>query len=161
MLKIIAIGITPRIDEVEHELMQEWLDGTHPMSSKRTYYDSGTPRKSKLVDVDQSGAGPNEIAREDGDRSSMDNVSSGYNRGPEPGGRADDETGPGNTSQPPETDAKQIERMFMTEDQVNNFLFRNEESNKLDNSRSHLFNVFQGNNYGPAPRSRTWQRTFN
>ncbi len=102
MLKVVAIGIIPRIDEVERDRIQELLDGTHPMSPYRKTYDTGTKRKTVL---DQSPMGPNEIVTEQGDRGSHDNVGSGYKQGPNAGGRADDETGPGNTSDPdPEQD---------------------------------------------------------
>lgn len=90
---VLAIGITPRIDEYARDVIQEFLDGTHPMSPKRKVYDTGTKKKTVL---DQSPVGPNEIADEPGDRTSHDNVGSGYKEDPDPGGRPDDETGPGN-----------------------------------------------------------------
>ncbi len=92
---VVALRNSPRINEQPFEDLQEWLSGVHPLSPIRKTHDSGKPRE---VFPDLSPAGPNEITREKEDRSSMSGVSSGYNRGMDPGGRADDETGPGNTS---------------------------------------------------------------
>lgn len=160
MLKIIAIGINPRINDVERDRIQEWLDGTHPMSSHRNYYDSGTPRKSKLLHLDQSGVGPNEIPREKDDRSSMSDVSSGYNRGLDPGGQADDETGPGNSKQVQETDPNKTNQRFMTEGEISNFLFRNEDSAKRDRKTRSELSTIRGKSYGPPPQSGRWERHF-
>jgi hypothetical protein len=92
--QVVAIGITPRIDEFHRDRVQEFLDGTHPMSPERKKYDSGTKRKTVL---DQSPVGPAETGGA-GDRLSHDNVGSGYDAGLDPGGPPDDETGPGFTS---------------------------------------------------------------
>jgi len=98
MLKIanpkVAIGITPRIHEMPFESIQERLDGMHPMSPQRRVYDTGTKKKTVL---DPSPAGPSERPEGADDRTSHTNVGSGYDKGLDPGGQADDETGPGNT----------------------------------------------------------------
>lgn len=107
---VLAIGITPRIDEYKRDVVQELLDGTHPMSPKRKLYDTGTKKKTVL---DQSPVGPNEIADEPGDRTSHDNVGSGYKEGLDPGGRADDEVGPGYTPN------RDLEQEFTTPDTPN------------------------------------------
>ena len=159
MLSVISKGHIPLIDEFERNRMQEFLDGTHPLSSKRKDYDTGTSRPTMAIPM----SGRDEIKREPDDVGAHDDVSSGYNEGLDPGGRADDETGPGNTSIKPETDPNQISRMWMTEDEVSNFLFRNEESNKLDQqSHAQLYNVFRGQSYGPPPRKEhgKWQHAY-
>jgi len=138
--QVIAIGITPRIYEYERDRIQEFLDGIHPMSPKKTKYDTGTKRKTVL---DQSPMGPAETGGP-GDRLSHDNVGSGYNKGVDPAGQADDETGPGNT---PKSDKEQT---FMSHDNAD-LAFKNDfdtssvwsplnyESNKRDqNSTNHL-----------------------
>ena len=106
---VTAIGITPRIDEYKRDLIQEFIDGTHPLSSHRKTEDSGARRK---VFLEQSPAGPNETGGA-GDRLSHDGVGSGYDKGRDPGGRADDEVGPGNTLNP------DPEQEFTTPDTVN------------------------------------------
>ncbi len=108
---VIAIGITPRIDEYKRDLIQEFMDGTHPLSSHRKTEDSGARRK---VFLEQSPAGPNETGGPD-DRLSHDGVGSDY--GP---GRADDEVGPGNTLNP------DPEQEFTTPDTVNR-IFGNDD----------------------------------
>lgn len=113
---VVAIGITPRIDEYKRDLIQEMLDGNHPLSSHRKTEDSGARRK---VFLEQSPAGPNETGGPD-DRTSHDNVGSGYDKGLDPGGRADDEIGPGNT---PNRDPEQE---FTSPDTVNR-IFGNEK----------------------------------
>lgn len=89
---VVALRNSPRIYELPFEQVQEWL-GSNPTSPFRKNHDSG---KRREVIPDLSPAGPNETIQEDGDRGSHDNVGSGYNDG----GRADDETGPGNASNP-------------------------------------------------------------
>lgn len=113
---VIAIGITPRIDEYKRDLIQEFLDGSHPLSSLRKTEDSGARRK---VFLEQSPAGPNETGGP-GDILSHDNVGSGYDKGRDPGGRADDEVGPGNTPNP------DPEQEFTTPDTVNR-IFGNDD----------------------------------
>lgn len=138
--QVVAIGITPRIDEYQRDRVQELLDGIHPMSPKKKTYDTGTKKKNVL---DQSPFGPAETGGP-GDRLSHDNVGSGYNKGLNPGGQADDETGPGNTSKPDK------EQTFTTPD-TSELAFKNDfdtssrwsplnyESNKRDrNSTNHL-----------------------
>ncbi len=150
----VAIGITPRVNDAYRDLIEERLNGINPMSPVRQTYDTGTKRKTIL---DQSGFGPNEIPREQGDKSSMDNVSSGYTVGSDTDRPADDETGPGFTRSVPETDVKHLHRQFMSQDEIGNFLFRNEDSDKRDQkSRANLFNVYQGQHYGPTPKSTRW-----
>ena len=156
MLKVIAIGINPRIYDVERDRIQEFLDGTHPMSSKRKTYDSGTKKKTVL---DQSPVGPPEIPEEPGDKSSHDNVGSGYNKGPDPGGQADDETGPGNT---PSTDKEQTFTDHSTSEIAsrsnNDFSSKwsplNFDSNKRDQKiTQHLMRLHNGN---PISKSRRY-----
>lgn len=113
--KVVAIGIV-NIDDYKRDLIQEFLDGTHPLSSRRTTYDTGTKRRTVL---DQSPFGPNETGGP-GDRLSHDNVGSGYNKGRDPGGRADDEVGPGNTPNP------DPEQEFMSPDTTNR-IFGNDD----------------------------------
>lgn len=113
---VVAIGITPRIDEYKRDLIQEFLDGTHPLSSFRQQYDTGTKRKTIL---DQSPVGPNETGGA-GDRTSHDNVGSGYDKDLNPGGRGNEETGPGYT---PNRDPEQD---FTTPDTVNR-IFGNDD----------------------------------
>ena len=105
---VTAIGIV-NIDDYKRDLIQEFLDGTHPLSSKRKTYDTGTKRKTVL---DQSPVGPNETGGA-GDRLSHDNVGSGYDKGRDPGGRADDEVGPGYTPN------RDLEQEFTTPDTTN------------------------------------------
>lgn len=115
--QVVAIGITPRIDDVRHDRIQELLEGTHPMSSQKKKYDTGTKRKTVL---DPSPAGPEEIPEEPEDRSSHHNVGSTYYRGSNSsGGQADDETGPGNT---PKSDKEQT---FTSHDTVD-LAFKND-----------------------------------
>jgi len=138
--KVIAIGITPRIDEYERDVIQEFLDGTHPMSPKRKTYDTGTKKK---VVLDQSPMGPNETGGTE-DRTSHDNAGSGYDKGANPGGRADDEAGPGNTTNPdPEQDFTShdtVDHVFGNEgDLSNKWSPLNSDSQKRDqNSTNHL-----------------------
>lgn len=138
--KVTAIGITPRIDEYKRDLIQEFIDGVHPLSSHRKTEDSGARRK---VFLEQSPAGPNETGGP-GDRLSHDNVGSGYDKGRDPGGRADDEVGPGNTPNPdPEqefTTPDTINQIFGNEDNLSDkFSPLNSDSRKRDiNSTHHL-----------------------
>lgn len=135
---VVAIGITPRIDEYKRDLIQEFLDGTHPMSPRRQTYDTGTRRKTIL---EQSPAGPNETGGA-GDRTSHDNVGSGYDKGRDPGGRADDETGPGNT---PNYDPEQefttpdtVNRIFGNDDDLSDkFSPLNDGSRRRDQNATH------------------------
>jgi len=154
MLKVIAIGITPRINDVERDRVQELLDGTHPMSPYRKTYDTGTKRKTVL---DQSPAGPNETGM-DGDRNSHDNVGSGYDKGLDPNGQADDETGPGNT---PKQDKEQTFMDQSTVDLItkNDFDTSNEwsplnyESSKRDkNITTYLRRLHRQPGVGALPR---------
>ena len=137
---VVAIGITPRIDDYERDRIQEFLDGTHPMSSKRKDYDTGTKRKTVL---DQSPVGPNETGGT-GDRLSHDNVGSGYDKGTDPGGRADDETGPGNTpNRDPEQDFTSpdtVNQIFGNDNDLSDkFSPLNSDSRKRDvNVTNHL-----------------------
>jgi len=144
MLKItnkqtLAIGITPRIDEYSRDRIQELLDGTHPMSRKT--YDTGTKRKTIL---DPSPLGPNETAEEPADKTSHENVGSGYKEDSNPGARADEETGPGNTSNPDrEQDFAGHENADLTfesdSDPSSQWSPLNYESNERDrNSTDHL-----------------------
>lgn len=135
---VIAIGIIPRIDDYKRDLIQEFLDGTNPMSSKRPTYDTGTKRKTVL---DQSPVGPNETGGA-GDRLSHDNVGSGYNKGIDPAGRADDEVGPGNTpNRDPEqefTSPDTVNRIFGNDaDLSDKFSPLNENSRQLDQNVTH------------------------
>lgn len=141
---VVAIGIVPRINDFERDRIQEFLDGTHPMSPKRKTYDTGTKRKTVL---DQSPVGPNEIADEPDDRTSHDNVGSGYKEGPDPGGRADDEVGPGNTPN------RDLEQDFMSPDtrtfaNPNDFSDKysplNADSHKRDQNATHHLRRLHG-----------------
>ncbi len=143
MLKVIAIGITPRIDEYERERLQEMLDGTHPMSSHRKTYDTGTKRKTVL---DQSPAGPNETGGT-GDSLSHDNVGSNGVGGPggflDPSGQADDEIGPGNTpkynKEQTFTDPKTVELITMNDfDTSSSMSPLNAESAKWDKKTNNI-----------------------
>lgn len=158
MLKVIAIGITPRINDVERDRIQEFLDGTHPMSPIRKTYDTGTKRKTVL---DQSPAGPNETGGA-GDRLSHDNVGSNGFGGPggflDPNGQADDETGPGNT---PKRDKEQTFTDQSTVDLMtkNDFDYSNEwsplnyESSKWDKNTTTFLRRMQSRpGVGPLPR---------
>ncbi|MHA2279863.1 MAG: hypothetical protein ACXAC5_03175 [Promethearchaeota archaeon] len=154
MLRVIAIGITPRIDDVERDRIQEFLDGTHPMSPVRKKYDTGTKRKTVL---DQSPVGPPEIP-ESGDRTSHDNVGSGFKEGLDPNSQADDETGPGNTSK---QDKEQTFMEYSTVDLITKNDFDtsskwsplNTESNKRDkNVTTHLRRLHQRPGVGALPR---------
>jgi len=157
MLSVISKGHIPLIDETDRDRIQEFLSGTHPLSPRRKTYDSGTTRQTTAIPA----SGRDEIVHEDGDVDSHKDVGSGYNKGLDPGGQADDETGPGNTSEKRETNPNIIHQMFMTQDDISNFLFQNQESSKRDQkSRSQLFNIFQGQSYGPTPRSQSWQHTY-
>lgn len=135
---VTAIGITPRIDEYKRDLIQELLDGTNPTSFKRTTYDTGTKKKTIL---DQSPVGPNETGAGD-DRLSHDNVGSGYDKGIDPGGRADDETGPGYTpNRDPEqefTSPDTVNRIFGNDDNLSDkFSPLNTDSRKRDQNITH------------------------
>jgi len=138
--KVVAIGINPRIDEYKRDLIQEFLDGTHPLSPARKTEDSGSRRK---VFLEQSPAGPNETGGA-GDRTSHDNVGSGYDKGLNPGGRADDEIGPGNTpNRDPEqewTSPETTNRIFGNDDDLSDkFSPLNEGSRQRDqNVTNHL-----------------------
>ncbi len=132
--QVVAIGIMPRIDEYKRDLVQEFLDGTHPLSPKRKEYDTGTKRKTVL---DQSPAGPNETGGA-GDSLSHDNVGSGYDKGRDPGGRADDEVGPGNTPNP------DPEQEFTSPDTTNR-IFGNDDD---------LSDKFSPLNAGSRPRDQ-------
>jgi hypothetical protein len=95
MLLITAIGISPRIYDTPRDRVQEFLDGVHPMAPERKTYDTGSPKK---IVLDQTGLGPSNIKEESDDKTPHSNLSSGYAQGLDPGGRVDDEVGPGNTS---------------------------------------------------------------
>ena len=154
MLSVVAIGITPRIDDVERDRIQEFLDGTHPMSPIRRTYDTGTKRKTVL---DMSPAGPNETGGA-GDRLSHDNVGSGYNKGLDPNGQADDETGPGNTSKQDKeqtfTDYSTVDLITKNDfDTSNKWSPLNSESNKRDrNIVTHLRRLYQQPGVGKLPK---------
>ena len=130
MLKVVAIGINPRIYDTQRDRIQELLDGTHPLSSVRKTYDTGTKKKTVL---DQSPLGPDNIADDEDERTSHSGVGSGYNDG----GRADDEVGPGNTKNPdPEQDFATPDTSEMTFrndfDTSSKFSPLNYDSNKRD-----------------------------
>jgi len=157
MLKVIAIGITPRIDEFERERLQEMLDGTHPMSSRRKTYDTGTKKKTVL---DQSPTGPAETGGS-GDRLSHDNVGSGYDKGLDPNGQADDETGPGNTPKHDKeqifTDPKTVELITLNDfDTSSSMSPLNAESNKWDkktiNINTRLREIYKQPGIGKMPK---------
>lgn len=69
------------------------------MDSGKKTYDTGKP---KLTMPDLSPAGPNEIKDEESDKDSHTNVGSGYNKGTDPQGPANDEIGPGYTKIEPD-----------------------------------------------------------
>jgi len=156
MLRVIAIGITPRINDVERDRIREMLDGTNPLSSIRRHYDNNPKTLRKTV-LDPSPAGPNETG-EAGDRKSHDNVGSGYNKGIDPGGQADDETGPGNTSKHDKeqtfNDPSMVDLITKNDfDTSNEWSPLNYESNKRDkNSTTHLKRLHQQPGYGAMPR---------
>lgn len=154
MLKVIAIGITPRINDVERDRIQELLDGTHPLSPVRKTYDTGTKRKTVL---DQSPSGPAETGGY-GDRLSHDNVTSTYDKGLDPNSQADDETGPGNN---PKYDKEQtfndpttVELVSKNEfDTSSEWSPLNYESNKRDrNATTFLRRLHQRPGYGKMPQ---------
>lgn len=133
---VVAIGIV-NIDDHQRDLIQEFLNGTHPLSSKRKNYDTGTKRRTVL---DQSPVGPNETGT--GDRLSHDNVGSAYDKGVDPGGRADDETGPGYTpNRDPEqefTSPDTANRIFGNDDDLSDkFSPLNTDSRKRDQNATH------------------------
>lgn len=142
---VVAIGITPRIDEYKRDLIQEFLDGTHPLSSFRKEYDTGTKRKTVL---DQSPVGPNETGGA-GDRTSHDNIGSGYDKGRDPGGRADEENGPGHTPNPdPEqefTSPDTVNRIFGNDDDLSDkFSPLNSDSRSRDVNATHHLRRLHG-----------------
>lgn len=153
--KVVAIGITPRIYDEERDRIREFLDGTHPMSSHRKNYDSGTKR---LTVLDQSAVGPNEISYEKDDRNSHSNVGSGGTQGINPGGRADDETGPGNmTNSDPEQDFMSHDNADLAFDNANSTSSKwsplNYESNKRDKNITHyLRRLYQEPGVGALPK---------
>lgn len=155
---VVAIGITPRINDVERDRIQEILDGSHPMSSTRKQYDTGTKRK---VILDQSPAGPNETADGD-DRTSHTNVGSGYDAGP-----PDDETGPGFT---PKRDHEQTfmdhslsELAFKSDfDTSSRWSPLNFESNKRDAIVRNLGEVYAQPLHRriPVDKKRSWHKSY-
>lgn len=158
MLRIIALRGTPRIQEMPFDQIQEWLNGVNPMSPHVKSHDSGKPRE---VIPDLSPAGPDGIVRETGDKSSMDNVSSGYDRGMDPGGRADDETGPGNTSNKDQEQnypsSKNIQLFTRQEGDTSSNLFLNEDSSKRDRPQiQQNMSII----YGMPPTHRRWQHSY-
>lgn len=176
MLKIVAIGVTPRIHEFERDRIQEFLDGIHPMSPARKTYDTGTKKKTVL---DQSPMGPNDIPEEQDDRTSHSGIGSGYNQGLNPGGKADEESGPGYT---PDSDAEQdletgdtAELMFKNDNDLSSkFSPLNLDSRQRDkNTTKFLMDLHRRPGIGRLPtrtpvddlvKSRTvssgWKRLF-
>jgi hypothetical protein len=133
--QVVAIGIRPRIDTYKEDLVQEFLNGVHPLSSSRLTEENGLKRK---VFLEQSPAGPNETGGA-GDRTSHDNVGSGYTQDQNPGGKAKEETGPGNSpgadSDPEQefTSPDTVNQMFGNEDDLSNkFAPINSSSRKRD-----------------------------
>ena len=112
MLIITAISFNPRINDEPRNRLEEFLNGTHPLSPERPKTDLGIPRKTIL---DQTALGPSNMQDESEDKTPHSNLGSGYNDG----SRADDEIGPGNTkSLDPEQD--------LANPDTQNMLFRNE-----------------------------------
>lgn len=95
--QVFALRGEPRIHQLPFDEIQEWLNGVNPMSPAVKKHDSG---KNREVFPDLSPAGPSEIPENPDERTSHTNVGSGYDKGLDPGGRADDETGPGNMNMP-------------------------------------------------------------
>ena len=151
--KIIALRGIPRIYDAPFDSIQEWLNGVHPLSPAQRKYDTNKPR---LTIPDLSPVGPDAIKREKGDKSSLDNASSGYNQGLEPGGTADDETGPGFTRTLPNTNPQVTELAFRSEGDLSSNLFLNRDSRNRDKSKQQLQQL-----YGlPDVDRRKWQRKF-
>ncbi len=157
-LTVALRGDMKAIDRIQWDNVQEFLNGMPTTDSKVKKHDSGKPKETTFPGG--AGVGPDEIAREDGDRSSMDNTSSGYNRGLNPGGRADDETGPGNTPDAdPEqnfTDHMQNELAWKAEgDLSSQYSPLNQDSSKRDQRR---INSHMGKMYGMAPIHQRYDR---
>lgn len=160
MLIITAIGLSPRIYNEPRDRVQEFLDGINPNAPERKTYDSGTPKKTVL---DQSGLGPSNMKEESDDKTPHTNLSSGYAQGMDPGGRADDEVGPGNTpNKDPEQDLGNADTSDMffrsPSDTSSKFSPLQDESRKWDyrpampksNPTTHLQNLYEE----PLPRRR-------
>ena len=145
MLKIkTALRSIPRINEAPFDAVQEGLNGISPTDSNRKKYDTGKPR---LTFPDLSGMGPNDIV-EKGDKSSMDGVSSGYNKGLDPGGQANDET-----VNVPQTDSSYNEQAFRSEHDLSTNLLMNQDSKKRDKLRSNFNKIY---NLPDIRRSSSW-----
>jgi len=161
--QIIALRGSPRIYQEPFDRLQEWLSGTNPMSSSTKNHDSG---KRREVFPDLSPAGPEEISKGQGNKGAHDNVGSGYDKDVDLfGGRADDETGPGNNrnSDPEQTftDHMTSDLAFKNDYDTSSTLSPlNEESRKRDrNSNNYLMSLQRRPKVQPK-RVASWKHTF-
>ncbi len=163
--KIIALRGEPRINLERFDRLQEWLSGVNPMAPSQKHHDSG---KRREIFPDLSPAGPDDIATGAGDRSSHDNIGSGYIIDTELyGGQADDEAKPG-------FGRKEDKEQTFMDHQTSELAFKNDfdlsstlnpmnfESNKRDhNPQQHLMRLQRQPKIRPRNRAaQVWQHTF-
>lgn len=159
MIQIISKNVTALKDQPLINL-QPFVDlqrrrGQDPYSPHKKTYDSGTSRH--VFPGEGSGVAPDTIPKEPDERGSMSDVSSGYDRGLNPGGRANDGVQPGGgegllDGEQNYLDSKYVEISSRSPDDTATNLFMREQSDKLDQPVQRNL----GRVYAKPPVARRW-----